>query len=105
MPSKPPLLFPAEQKRLAALGERLRLARLRRRFSMATVAARANISRTTLQRAEQGSAAVTMGTYARILLVLNLAEDLDQVASDDRLGRRLQDLGLPTPRRVRTPVF
>ena len=101
MPNKPATLFPAEKKLLSAFGERLRLARLRRDLSATVVAARASISRTTLQRAEDGSPAVTMGTYLRILSVLQLADDLEGLASDDRLGRRLQDLGLPERRRAR----
>lgn len=100
MPSKSPLIFPSEQKLLTGFGERIRLARLRRKLSAETVATRAGISRMTLSRAEGGTASVTIGTYLRILSVLHLAEDLERVASDDKLGRRLQDLGLPTPKRV-----
>jgi hypothetical protein len=40
--------YPTEQRRLVALGERLRLARLRRRLSVLTAAERAGISCTTL---------------------------------------------------------
>ncbi len=101
MPSKPPILFPSQERLLTAFGERLRLARLRRDMSTTVVAARASISRTTLQRAEDGSPAVTMGTYLRILSVLQLADDLNGLANDDRLGRKLQDLGLPERKRAR----
>lgn len=101
MPSKPPILFPSQERLLTAFGERLRLARLRRDMSTTVVAARASISRTTLQRAEDGSSAVTMGTYLRILSVLQLADDLNGLANDDRLGRKLQDLGLPERKRAR----
>ena len=79
---------------LAALGERLRLARKRRKFSIATVAIRSGISRTTLYNVEKGNPAVTLGTYARVLAVLGLEKDLERVAADDVLGRRLQDLAL-----------
>ncbi|MFO1468087.1 MAG: helix-turn-helix domain-containing protein [Steroidobacteraceae bacterium] len=79
---------------LAALGERLRLARKRRKFSVATVAIRSGISRTTLYNVEKGNPAVTLGTYARVLAVLGLEKDLERVAADDVLGRRLQDLAL-----------
>jgi len=41
MPRKPPPLFPQEQRLLSDLGERLRLARKRRRLSNAVVAGRA----------------------------------------------------------------
>lgn len=101
MPSKPSILFPSEQHLLTAFGERLRLARLRRDLGTVVVAARASISRTTLQRAEAGSPAVTMGTYLRILSVLQLTNDLEGLAKDDRLGRKLQDLGLPERQRAR----
>lgn len=102
MPSKPPIVFPQEQRLLAALGERLRLARLRRRLSNAVVAQRAGISRTTLYKVEAGDAGATMGSYLRVLAVLGLENDLQTVAADDALGRKLQDLALTTPA-VRRP--
>jgi transcriptional regulator with XRE-family HTH domain len=101
MPSKPPLAFPSESKLLVALGERLRLARLRRRLSTSTVAERCGISRPTLAKAERGSPSVTLGTYLRVLSVYGLEDDLTAVAGDDVLGRRLQDLALPGIRKVR----
>lgn len=91
MPSKPPVMFPSDTRILERLGERLRLARLRRRFSTELVAARARISRTTLYRAEKGNPAITMGVYLRILAVYGLERDLDRLAADDTLGRELQD--------------
>ena len=97
MPSKPPIVFPQEQRMLAQLGERIRLARLRRQLSSVAVAGRAGISRTTLYKVEVGDAGVTMGTYLRVLAALGLSGDLDAVAADDRVGRRLQDLALESP--------
>lgn len=101
MPSKPLTLFPQEVKLLTAMGARLKLARLRRALGVETVAARARISRTTLYRAEEGSPAVALGVYLRILVVLGLESDLEQVAADDKLGRKLQDIGLTTRKRIR----
>lgn len=95
MPSRPPVTYPAEQRRLVALGERLRLARLRRRLSVLTVAERAGISRTTLYHVERGDTAVTLGTVVRVLSVLGFGEDLDALAADDPVGRQLQDAALP----------
>lgn len=104
MPRTTPVLFPASMRQLESFGERLRLARLRRRYTAQTVAERAGITRSTLHRAEQGDPGVSMGTYASVLRVLGLHADLDSVASDDALGRKLQDLNLPqrkaAPRRV-----
>ena len=94
MPSKPPVIFPQEQRTLARLGERIRLARLRRQLSSATIAARAGISRTTLYKVELGDPGITLGTCLRVLAALGLDQDFDQLAADDHVGRRLQDLAL-----------
>jgi len=102
MPRKPPPVFPQEQRLLTELGERLRLARKRRRLSNAVVAGRAGISRATLYKVEAGSAGATLGSYVRVLAVLGLEGDLTLLAADDRLGRKLQDLALePKPRSPR----
>lgn len=103
MPRKPPIVFPQEQRLLSALGERLRLARKRRKLSNAVVAQRAGISRTTLYKVEAGDAGATLGSYVRVLAVLGLEGDLNQLGADDRVGRKLQDLELePAPKRRAT---
>jgi transcriptional regulator with XRE-family HTH domain len=102
VPAKQPPLFPTLAASATDFGERLRLARLRRRFPAATVAARAGIARATLSRAEHGDPSVALGTYLRILRVLSLESDISLLARDDELGRKLQDLGLPTRRRAPT---
>ncbi len=97
-------IFPKEQKLFTAFGERIRLARLRRRSSTATMATRASCSRMTLHKAELGSPTVAFGTYVRILAALHLIDDIDLLAKDDELGRRLQDLGIKTSKkRVNRP--
>jgi transcriptional regulator with XRE-family HTH domain len=98
MPSKPPIVFPQEQTLLTALGERLRLARLRRKLSTAVVAQRAGMSRTSVYKVEAGDAGATLGTYLRVLAVLGLQADFNALAADDKVGRKLQDLALaPSP--------
>jgi len=94
MPSKKQPIFPAERKLLAEFGERLRLARRRRKISAETLAERSSISRMTLYRAEQGAPEVSLGTYLRILSALHLHDDINLLAADDKLGRRLQDIEL-----------
>ena len=96
MPRTVPTLFPASTRQLAAAGDRFRLARLRRRYSAESVAKRAGIARATLYRVEEGDPGVSIGTYASVLRVLGLQADLDLIARDDALGRKLQDLKLPT---------
>ncbi len=93
-------LFPQTQRRAEALGERLRLARLRRRIPLTEMAARADASRITLGRLEKGDLSVSLALLARVLGVLGLEADLDQLARDDELGQRLQDLKLRRPRRT-----
>lgn len=98
MPARAPTNFPAERRLLEALGERLRLARKRRRLPMQAVATRAGISRQTLYNVENGDPSVTLGTYVRVLAVLGLERDIEQLAADDPLGRRLQDQALDSRR-------
>jgi transcriptional regulator with XRE-family HTH domain len=93
-------LLPKQQAMLEQLGENLKLARLRRRLSAEQVAERAGINRTTLWHMEKGSPQVAIGIYCQVLFVLGLAEDLVKIASDDELGRRLQDAELVVKKRA-----
>ena|SRR5487761_2516708 len=95
-------LYPSQTRQLEALGERLRRARLRRGITTVQFAERTGVARDTLNRVERGDPAVALGTYLRALRVLGLDEDLDAVAADDALGRKLQDLELPA-KRTRAP--
>jgi len=78
---------------LAALGARLRAARLRRGLSAKIVASRAGMSVMTLRAIERGSSGVTIGAYAAVLQTVGLEKSLAHVAEDDPLGRQLQDAG------------
>ena len=93
-------MYPASMKEMDALGQRLKDARLRRRFSMETVCARADISRPTLYKVEKGDPTVAVGTYINVLRVLGLVEDLGMIAKEDAIGRRLQDEALPHRKRA-----
>lgn len=86
---------------LARLGERIRLARVRRRITSALLAERIGVSHSTMTAIERGAPGVAVGHYASALFSLGLLADLDHVAQDDELGRRLQDLDLP--KRVNLP--
>jgi len=101
MPRTLPALFPAQRRQLTALGERLRLARKRRRISTVLMAERVGVSRDTFNRVEKGDPAVSLGIYLRVLRVLGLDADLDLLARDDVLGRKLQDMDLDATTRRR----
>jgi transcriptional regulator with XRE-family HTH domain len=100
MPNKAPVILPKNQLILTALGENLRLARLRRKLSTIQVAERAGLGRTTLVKIEQGHPGVGIGQYLNVLHVLGLEKDLLQVGQDDLLGRKLQDAGLLIKKRA-----
>lgn len=84
-------LSPTLTKLAAGLGQRIELARCRRDLSATLFAERVGISRNTLARLESGDPAVALGTYLKALRVLGLEGDINNVASDDNLGRKLQD--------------
>jgi transcriptional regulator with XRE-family HTH domain len=86
--------FPSVERQMRAFGERLRAARLRRRMTTVLFAKRMGVSRDTLNRLEKGDPTIALGTYMRALHVLGLDKDLDLVAKDDAIGRKLQDLYL-----------
>jgi len=93
-------MYPASMKEMDALGQRLKDARLRRRFSMETVCGRANISRPTLYKVEKGDPTVAIGIYVNVLRVLGLIADLGVIAKEDAIGRRIQDDALPYRKRA-----
>ncbi|MCD8088645.1 MAG: helix-turn-helix domain-containing protein [Oscillospiraceae bacterium] len=93
--------MPQTQRVLEQMGEQIRMARLRRGLSAQLVADRAGISRQTLVSIEKGASTVSMGAYAAVLHALNGMEtDLLFIAKDDEFGRKLQDLGLKTPKKA-----
>ena len=100
MPRKTPIFLPKVRNILSEFGEKIKLARLRRKLSTVQVSERANISRPTLTAIEKGSAGVSIGSYLQVLFVLGLEKDLLKVATDDELGRKLQDADLITKERA-----
>jgi transcriptional regulator with XRE-family HTH domain len=89
-----PVLFPNHQRLLEQLGERLRLARKRRKLTTGQVAERAGISRSTLYHLEMGEANSSMGTLLQVLMALRLEDDLALLGKDDVLGQKLMDAQL-----------
>jgi len=94
MTEKQPILFPKMQRQLELMGENIKLARLRRKFTSAQVAERAGISIECLSEVEKGTSDISIGIYTVVLRVLNLDNDIYKIAENDILGRKLQDIEL-----------
>lgn len=103
MPKSTLPTFPGLLRQLSALGLRLRLARERRKIGIEMFAERLGVSRETLRRLEKGDASIAMGTFMKALRVLGLDKDIDLLAADDSLGRKLQDIELLGAKRSDLP--
>ena len=99
MPRLTPPTHPRHRTQLAALGERLRAARLRRKLTQAVLAERVGVSLPTLRKLESGDPSSSMASVVRVLQALGLAQDIDKLAALDELGRELQDNDLKQTRR------
>lgn len=90
-----------KQKRiLAALGENIRLCRLRRKMTLRSLAERSGIAVSTMTNIEAGSPSVSLGNYLQVLTILKLEDDLLLIADKDPLGRYIQDAGLTVKKRA-----
>ena len=58
------------------------------------MAARAGVARSTLYLIEKGDTGVVFGAYFNVLRLLGLHDDVLKLATDNELGRKLQDLEL-----------
>ena len=96
--------LPSLQRTFSQLGENIRLARLRRKFSASLIAERAGMTRVTLRAIERGEPGVTLGAYANVLFCLGMHENLADIARIDPLGRKLQDAEVGIKKRSRQRV-
>ena len=74
------------------LGERIRAARTRRGLRREDLAARAGVSRSTLEKVERGDLGAAFGAYLKALWAMGLDGELDLVADPglDRDGLALE---------------
>lgn len=89
-----------QKKILNTLGENIKLARLRRKLSVRSLAERAGIAVSTMTNIEAGSPSVSLGNYLQVLTVLKLEDDLLLIADKDPIGRQIQDAGLIVKKRA-----
>ncbi len=88
------VVFPKHRKVLSILGENLTLAMKRRGITQEMLHERTGLSKPTLRKILKGDPTVSLGHYVNVLACLGLLEDLANVAFDDELGRKLQDIKL-----------
>ena len=95
--SSKPKTFPEVQFNLKHLGEFIRIARKRRRLTMADVGNRVNLSYQTVVRLEKGDPAVSMAAYMSVLWLFDLSAQVIDAAHPDRdeVGKSLETSRLP----------
>lgn len=74
---------PTVTEQVAKLGQRIRLARIRRGLSVVDLAAKAGINRNTLTALELGKLGTAMGVCITVLWALGLDKTLDALADPD----------------------
>jgi len=100
MKSKASFYTQKQKNILTGLGENIKLARLRRKLSIRSMAERAGIATSTLVNIEGGSPSVSMGNYLQVLSILRLEDDLLLITENDPIGRQIQDAGLIVKKRA-----
>jgi transcriptional regulator with XRE-family HTH domain len=85
------------------LGDRIRLARLERRWSEAELAERVGVSRATLRKIEKGDPRVVLGTVFDACVILGIPLFDDENAIEAHRAR-LADKIAVLPARVRKPI-
>lgn len=91
------------RRALRKLGEDIKDARRRRRIPTSVMAERASISRTTLNKIEQGDPGVSFGNYSMILFILGMIDRLSELVDQtkDTIGLELETERLPKRIRLR----
>jgi transcriptional regulator with XRE-family HTH domain len=89
-------LYVSEQ--LIQLGQRIRLARIRRGWSVVELASKAGVNRNTLTALELGKAGTAVGVCFTVLWALGLEKSLDAAADPDTdmHGKALEASRRPT---------
>ena len=96
------------RRSLARFGHGLAVARRKRQLTVAMMAERTGLAKSTYARVEKGDPAVALGAYAMALFVLGFGEalgnltdvrsDLDGlIADEERLPKRVRTKKTPTP--------
>ncbi|WP_367347267.1 helix-turn-helix transcriptional regulator [Stenotrophomonas bentonitica] len=101
MAKRTPPVRPQHARRIEALGQRLRTARMARGMTQANLAERVGVDRTTIGKLEAGDPSTSLSTVLRVLSTLGLEQDIDRIAAADEVGAQLAagNLRRPSPQR------
>ena len=77
------MIPPQASDRVTQLGQRIRLARIRRGWSVADLASKSGVNRNTLTALEHGKPGTALGVCVTVLWALGLDSSLDAVADPD----------------------
>ena len=86
------ILTTEERESLERLGQRLRLARLRRNLSQADVAERAGVTRKTYQALEAGRGTASVALLVKVLGIFGYPERIAQLLEADPIGEDLEEV-------------
>jgi len=94
------------EAQLTVLGDRVRTARLRRRWSTEELATRAGVERRTISRLEKGDSGVGLGLFLTVIWILGLWDTISGVASPDldEVGQFLERKRQPKRARQTRPM-
>ena len=94
-------LPPKLRRSLAKLGQDIAVARKKRNLTMAMMAERMGVARSTYLRVERGDPTVSLGAYAMALFVLGFGDSLGDLVDPRRDDQGLLLDAERLPRRVR----
>ena len=82
--------------KIALIGENIKLARKKRKWTIENTAKRCQISVQTYRRVEKGDSKVSFAAYAMVLHILGMSDDLDKLVapSFDVIGNNLIEASL-----------
>mgnify|MGYP006144387525 FL=1 len=88
------ILFPKQRKILAHFGEDLLLAMKRRGFTKKLLCERTGFDHKTVNKVFAGDPGVAIGTYLKVMAVLGMEGNFEDMAARDEVGIKLQNLKL-----------
>ena len=88
------VLFPKQRKILQVFGEDLLLAMKRRGITKKLMSERTGFDPKTLNRVFSGEPGVAIGTYLKVMADLGMENNFAEMAGNDEVGIRLQNMKL-----------